>query len=96
MDVIVGTSDGRVLVYPNIAKQGAARFGPVISVPIPPIVEPRVIMADLNGDGRQELFIPGTQGSSLIDRSFLDHGYAQAKLIGAEQKKPANTRGTGR
>jgi hypothetical protein len=96
MDVIVGTSDGRVLVFPNIAQQGAPRFGPAIPIAIPPIVEPRVIMADLNGDGQQELFIPGTQGSSLLDRSFLDHGYAQAELIRAEQKRSSKSPGGGR
>ncbi|HTF25267.1 MAG TPA: VCBS repeat-containing protein [Candidatus Limnocylindria bacterium] len=92
MDVIVGTSDGRVLTFLNIAKEGAARFGPGINVNIPPIVEPRVIMADLNGDGQQDLFIPGTQGSCLIDRSFLDHGYAEALVIRVERKHSLNGR----
>jgi len=86
MDVIVGTSDGRVLVFLNSGTRGAARFGPGTQIDIPPIVEPRVIMADINGNGVSDLFIPGTQGSCLIARSFLDQGYAQARVIGQERR----------
>lgn len=43
-------------------------------------------MADLNGDGDEDLFLPSTQGSVLIERSFLKYGYAPAKLLAVEKR----------
>jgi hypothetical protein len=87
MDLIVGTSDGRVLVFLNTGGKGHAEFGPAQEIKIPPIIEPRVIVADLYGDGDEDLFIPGTQGSCFIDRSFLEHGYAEGKIVTVEKRK---------
>ena len=89
-DVIGGAANGRVRVFLNTAskpagsqrKQFAAGFDPKL----PPIMQPRVLMADLNGDGDEDLFLPSTQGSCLIERSFLEHGYARAKLIAVEKR----------
>jgi hypothetical protein len=87
MDLIVGTSDGRVLVFLNTGAKGRAEFGPAEEIKIPPIIEPRVIVADLDGDGDEDLFIPGTQGSSFLDRSFLEHGYAGGRIVAVEKRK---------
>ena len=87
MDVIISTSDGRVLVSLNTGARGMAKFSTPFEIDMPPIIEPRVIMADVDGSGRQDLFIPGTQGSCLLGRTFLEHGYAQAQLLRVERKK---------
>ena len=44
-------------------------------------------MADLNGDGDEDLYLPSTQGSVFIERSFLRHGYANAQLLGVEARR---------
>ncbi len=63
-----------------------ARFDEGFVPTLPPIPQPRILMADLNGDGDDDLFLPSTQGSCLIERSFLEHGYAQASLLAVERK----------
>jgi len=85
-DVLVGTSAGTVLVFLNTGTRGDARFAPGFELAIPPIIEPRAIAVDLNGDGDDDLFIPGTQGSCFVERSFLEHGYARGQLLKMEKK----------
>jgi hypothetical protein len=85
MDVIVGTSTGLVRVFLNTGTVNA-RFSRSLDLEIPPIIQPRVIIVDLNGDGDQDLFIPGTLGSSFLERSFLEHGYAPAEITKLEQR----------
>lgn len=87
MDVIVGTSDGRVMVFLNTGTRSAPKFSQPLILNLPPIIEPRVIIADIDGSGQQDLFIPGTQGSCLICRTFLEHGYANSQLLRVERKK---------
>jgi hypothetical protein len=53
---------------------------------LPPIEQPRVLVADINGDGDDDLFLPSTQGSCFVERSFLKHGYARARLIAVEKR----------
>jgi hypothetical protein len=45
-------------------------------------------MGDLNGDGDDDLFMAGLQGAIFVERSFLQHGYARAELVGAERREP--------
>jgi hypothetical protein len=77
-DIIAGASNGKVLVFLNSGKKGAATFAEGIDPKLPPLKQPRVLMVDLNGDGDQDLFVPSLQGSAWIERSFLRHGYAPA------------------
>eukprot|EP00913_Durusdinium_trenchii_P013359 g12540.t1 len=80
-DIIAGAANGRVRVFLNTGKKGKARFAEGIDPGLPPITQPRVLMADLNGDGDTDLFVPSTQGACLVERSFLQRGYAEAKLL---------------
>jgi hypothetical protein len=87
MDVIVGTSDGRVMVFLNTTPTGAPKFSEPVMLDLPPIIEPRVIIADIDGDGQQDFFIPGTQGSCRLGRTFLKYGYAKSALLRVEKKQ---------
>lgn len=80
LDVIAGSAGGMVRVFMNRNAAGKVKFDEGIDPGLPPIKQPRVIMVDLNGDGDQDLYVPGTQGSIWIERSFLRHGYAKAKV----------------
>ena len=42
--------------------------------------------ADHSRVADDDLFLPSTQGSCLFERSFLEHGYAQARLLAVERK----------
>ena len=86
-DVIAGAANGIVRVYLNTAGRKATRFETGFDPGLPPIKQPRVIMADLNGDGDEDLYLPSTQGSVFLERSFLRHGYAKAKLLRAETRR---------
>ncbi len=84
LDVIASAANGRVRVFLNNGPQGGSRFSEGFDPKLPPISQPRVIMADLNGDGDDDLFLPSTQGSCFVERSFLDSGYAKGKLVSVE------------
>jgi hypothetical protein len=83
MDVIAGSANGRVRVFLNQAKRpsaGQRPFSEGIDPGLPPVVQPRIIAGDLNGDGDVDLFLPGTQGSVWMERSFVRHGYAEGAV----------------
>lgn len=81
MDVIAGSANGRVAVFLNQPNQPShKRFAAAIDPGIPPIPQPRIITVDLNTDGDVDLFLPSTQGSVWLERSFLRHGYAEGKI----------------
>ena len=85
-DVIASAANGRVHVFLNNAGKTSARFGEGFDPKLPPIIQPRVLMVDLNGDGDEDLFLPSTQGSCFVERSFLQGGYAPGKLIAVETR----------
>jgi hypothetical protein len=86
MDVIAGAANGRVRVFLNSAGRAERPFGAGLDLHLPPIPQPRVLVADLNVDGDEDLFFPSTQGSCLVERSFLAHGYAQGVLLAVEMR----------
>jgi hypothetical protein len=91
-DVVASAANGRVRVLLNQISKGGqgdaalAPFAEGFDPGLPPIEQPRILMADLNGDGDQDLFLPSTQGACFVERSFLEHGYARAALRGVEKK----------
>lgn len=82
-DIVGSAANGRVRVYLN---EGDGRFAEGIDPGLPPIPQPRILMADINGDGDEDLYLPSTQGSCFVERSFLKNGYAKAKLITVERR----------
>ena len=87
MDVIASAANGKVRVFINQQNERTARFAQGIDPGLPPIEQPRTMVADINGDGDDDLFIASTVGSCFVERSFLSGGYAKAKLILFEQKQ---------
>ncbi|MCA9112984.1 MAG: VCBS repeat-containing protein, partial [Planctomycetaceae bacterium] len=84
-DIIASAANGRVQVFLNTGNEGATGFASGQDVELPPIIQPRTIMVDLNGDGDEDLYLPSTQGACFVERSFLEGGYATAKLIRLEK-----------
>ena len=85
-DVIASAANGNVRVYLNQGHDSEQRFAEGFDPELPPIIQPRVIVADINGDGDDDLFLPSTQGSCFVERSFLNHGYARAVLTATQQR----------
>ena len=85
-DVIAGAANGRVRVFINRGAKPGVRFTEGEDPGLPPIIQPRVLTADLNGDGDTDLFLPSTQGACFIERSFLERGYARTRVLSIEQK----------
>ena len=83
-DVIASAASGNVRVYLNEGRDVKQRFAEGFDPGLPPIIQPRVIVADINGD--DDLFLPSTQGSCFVERSFLKSGYAQALLTATQQR----------
>ncbi|MCA9174812.1 MAG: VCBS repeat-containing protein [Planctomycetales bacterium] len=99
-DVIASAANGRVQVFlnrgaeaktedaanPADAASDAERFASGIDPQLPSIIQPRVLMVDLNGDGDKDLYLPSTQGSCFVERSFLENGYAPGRLVKLQQR----------
>ena len=85
-DVIAGAANGRVRVFLNQGGSGARQFAEGFDPGLPPISQPRVLVADINGDGDEDLFLSSTQGACFVERSFLEHGYAKAELLKVERR----------
>ena len=65
-------------------KEHEAPFAAGFDPGLPRIMQPRVLVADINGDGDDDLFLPSTQGACFIERSFLEYGYATSVLLSIE------------
>jgi len=85
-DVIAGAASGRVRVFLNSGQSAGPRFETGFDPGLPPIPQPRVLMADLNGDGDEDLYLPSTMGSCFIERSFLNDGYARGQVTRLEER----------
>jgi hypothetical protein len=88
-DIVAGTASHFVKVYLNTGGRASAPFDEGHQPKLPPIMQPRTVMVDMNRDGDQDLFIRGTQGSVLVERSFLEHGYAAGRVIAIEARDGA-------
>jgi hypothetical protein len=84
-DVVVSSANGRVRVLLNQHRDGKSPFAKGFDPGLPRIMQPRVLVADINGDGDDDLFLPSIQGSCFIERSFLEQGYARAELVSIER-----------
>jgi hypothetical protein len=81
-DVLVGTAGGPVLLILNTGKSTGPQFLPPRTLDVPPLPFGSTVMAfDWNGDGDLDLLALASYGYLCwFDRSFLEHGYALAKL----------------
>ena len=87
LDVIASAANGKVRVFINETAGESVRFAKGLDPQLPPIEQPRVLIADINGDGDEDLFLPSTQGSCYVERSFLRSGYARATLLRVERRR---------
>ena len=84
--MIASAANGNVRVFLNQDIERKTRFAEGFDPGLPPIEQPRTIVADINGDRDDDLFLMSTLGSCFVERSFLSGGYAKANLILFEQK----------
>jgi hypothetical protein len=88
-DIVAGGANGRVEVFLNTGEAGEKRFAAGFDPALPPLVQPRIVMVDLNRDGDEDLFVPSPQGSVWVERSFLRNGYAAGEIMGLERRAGA-------
>ena len=92
LDVIAGSANGKVQVFLSSLRtedsglspeprEAASPFAPGFTPKLPPIMQPRVLLGDMNGDGDDDLYFPSTQGTCFVERSFLNHGYARGTVM---------------
>ncbi len=82
LDVIAGSANGKVQVFLSTTDADAASpFAAGFTPKLPPIMQPRVLLGDLNGDGDDDLYFPSTQGTCFVERSFLNYGYAGGTIV---------------
>ena len=93
IDILAGSSSGEVRVFLNVGKTDAARFAEGFDPKLPRIIQPRVMAVDLNDDGDLDVFLPSTQGSCFVERSFVEHGYAPGTLLGSLETLRLTQRG---
>ncbi|MBC8869503.1 MAG: VCBS repeat-containing protein [Planctomycetes bacterium] len=86
LDVLAGSANGRVRVFLNNGKKGAAAFADGFDPNLPPILQPRVLAVDLNNDGDDDIFSPSLMGSIWVERSFLRQGYAPGRILHIEAR----------
>ena len=85
-DIIAGTDSHKVSVFLNTGGTGDKLFAEPLPLKLPQIKEIRVRAVDLSRDGDQDLFVMSTQGSILVERSFLEHGYARGRVVKMESQ----------
>jgi FG-GAP-like repeat len=86
-DIIAGSANGKVRIFLNesnadrsVPAERDSPFSPGFTPTLPAIMQPRVLLGDLNGDGDDDLYFPSTQGACFVERSFLKHGYARGVI----------------
>ncbi len=85
IDVIGAAASGAIRLFLN---QGEATFasGQPLKLPAVPY-GPRVSVVDWNGDGDEDVIIATAyRYFCLVERSYLDHGYARGRIIKYEKR----------
>jgi FG-GAP-like repeat len=90
LDVVASLSSHKIYVVRNAGTQGEAPFLEPELLDVFSIKGPIATVVDLNRDGDEDLLISGTQGTSFVERSFLDHGYGRGRVLKIESL-PART-----
>ncbi len=85
LDVVASLSSHRVLVCLNVGTSDQVKFEEPVPLDLH-VKGPITTVVDLNRDGDEDLLINGTQGTTFVERSFLDHGYAPAHVLKVERR----------
>jgi hypothetical protein len=85
LDVIVSASNHKINLLLNEGSAEKAQFGEPTPLDIE-IKGPIAMVADLNRDGDDDLLVNGTQGTTFVERSFIEHGYAPAHIVEVESR----------
>lgn len=85
LDVIAALSSHKIYVFLNEADAGGSRFGEPMLLDVA-VKNPIAMLVDLNRDGDDDLVVNGTQGTSFVERSYLERGYAPAQVLKVESK----------
>ncbi|HVT30114.1 MAG TPA: VCBS repeat-containing protein, partial [Lacipirellulaceae bacterium] len=91
LDVVASVSAHKIYVIFNDGSSNGAHFAEPVSLNLE-IKNPIAIAVDLNRDGDDDLLVNGTQGTSFAERSFIEHGYAKARILKVESKEPVPKR----
>jgi hypothetical protein len=84
LDVIASVSSHKVFVIRNTGSTDGSLFDKPEQLELPSIKSPIATVVDLNRDGDRDLLICGTQGTTFVERSYLDHGYAEGQVLKVE------------
>jgi hypothetical protein len=84
-DVIAALSSHKIYVFLNEGDAGESRFGEPMLLDVT-VKNPIALFVDLNRDGDDDLVVNGTQGTSFIERSYLERGYAPAQVLKVESR----------
>lgn len=83
-DVIASLASHKVFLIRGAGEGADTPFLKPEQLDTQSIKNPIVTAVDLNRDGDEDLLICGTQGTSFIERSYLDHGYIQGRVLKIE------------
>ncbi len=79
MDVIACSANGRIRIFLNEAGAPDG-FGNEIDPKLPPYPVPSIVVGDFSGSGERDLMITSPEGVFWLQRTFLDHGYAEGRV----------------
>jgi hypothetical protein len=85
LDVIVSSSSHKIYVILNEGPAGECNFDQPKALELE-IKGPISMVTDLNRDGDDDLLINGAQGTSFVERSFAEHGYANGRVLAVEAR----------
>ena len=85
LDVIASTSAHKIYLILNDGTTNEAKFAEPVAFDLN-IKGPITTVTDLNRDGDEDLLIKGAQGTIFVEHSFLEHGYAPARVLKIERK----------
>ncbi len=93
VDVIGASSSSLIQIFMNTnTERGKVTFAPGrrLDLPTAPLNQIGINVVDWNGDGDEDVIIATAYSyNTFVERSFLDHGYAQGKIEKIETKTRA-------
>jgi hypothetical protein len=89
---LLNSAANAIYLLRSVGSGGSTPFAPPQKMNLPqiPVIGDEVAIAvmDVNGDGDQDLILAGGHNyHCFFERSFLEHGYAEGKLLKVENRK---------